>query len=127
VSVSIPALHLTEKERITGFEIHLTSGMIMSLPKVPYGWSISLDNDPSWNTTISGSIVVGAAAVDLDFFHDFLVVEVEDNSSGHLPFELNGEIFINEDLADKRRIKLVNKDFSVKVVVDKKSAVQKKR
>ncbi len=127
LSVSIPALHLTGKERITGFEIHVRSGMIARLPKMPKGWSISIDNDPSWNTTIRGSIAVGAAAVDSDFFRDFLVVEVEDNSFEHLPFDLKGEVDVNEDLVDGRRIKLVNKDFFVKVVVDKKSAVQKKR
>jgi hypothetical protein len=127
LSVSIPALHLTGKERIVGFEFHLRSGMIARLPNVPYGWNISIDNDPSWNTTISGSIAVGAAAVDPDFFHDFLTVEVEDNSFEHMPFDLQGEVFVTEDFVANRRIKLVNKDFVFKTVIDKKSVVQKNR
>jgi len=110
LSVSIPALHLTGKERIVGFEFHLRSGMIARLPNVPYGWSISIDNDPSWNTRISGSLAVGAAALDVDFFRDFMVVEVEDPPWGP-PLDLSGEIIVTSDFLTERRIKLGKKDF----------------
>jgi hypothetical protein len=127
LSVSIPVLHLAGKERITGFEIHIRSGMIARLPKVPYGWSISIDNDPSWNTTIRGAIAVGAAAVDPDFFRNFLVVEVDKDFLDEKPFELQGLIFVTGDYVAERRIDLVNKDFTAKVLVDKKIPVQEKR
>jgi hypothetical protein len=127
LSASIPALHLTGKERIVGFELHLQSGMIARLPKVPYGWSLSIDNDPSCNTTVSGSIAVGAGAVAPDFFQDFLVVEVEDNSFEHMPFDLQGDVIVTEDFVAERRIKLMKKDFVFKTVTDRKNVVQEKK
>ena len=108
--VSIPALKLEAKERIVGLDIHVRSGMIVQLPKVARGWSISIDNDPSWNTRISGSLAVGAAALDVDFFRDFMVVEVEDPPWGP-PLDLSGEIIVTSDFLTERRIKLGKKDF----------------
>jgi hypothetical protein len=101
--------------------------MIAQLPKVPYGWSISIDNGPSWNTNIRGSIAVGAAALDPNFFRNFLIVEVEKDAPDGIPFELQGEVIVTTDFVAERRIKVMNKDFVVKVVVDNESAVQEKR
>ena len=124
VTVSIPALHTSGNERITGFEIHIQSGMIVRMPKVPKGWGISVDNDPSWNTAIKGSIDVGAAAVDPDFFRDFLVVEVEKDGIMNLPFALKGEVFVTEDFEHERRIKLAMKDFATKEAGEMKCGKQ---
>jgi hypothetical protein len=63
VCVSIPNLQIGDKERVVGFEIHVGSGRIAALPDIPIGWNVSIDNDPSWNTKIEGSLKVGAAAV----------------------------------------------------------------
>lgn len=75
LSVTIPSLSLADKEQIVGFEIHVQSGMIAQLPNAPRGWAVSIDNDPSWKTRVSVSLIVGAAALNTDFFRDFLRIE----------------------------------------------------
>ena len=114
MSVSIPALHLADNERIVGFEVHVRSARIALLPSVPIGWNISVDNDPSWNTVIKGSIDVGAAAMDRDFLQDFMVVEVERDAPSDAPFGLQGEVIVTSDFIKERRIKLSMKDFVTK-------------
>jgi hypothetical protein len=112
LSVSIPTLHATGKERVVGFEIHITSGRIAQLPKVPIGWDVSIDNNASWTTEIKASSTVGAAALDPTFFRDFLLVEK--NRSLSVPFDIRGEVVVTEDFAAERRIKIEMKDFSIK-------------
>jgi hypothetical protein len=117
MSISIPSLHLGSKERVGGFEMHISSGCIASVPKVPIGWSISIDNDPSWRTTISGSLAVGAAALDSRFFQNFLVIE-KNESLGGLPFDVQGEIAVTADYITERRTKIGIKDLVLKRVVN---------
>lgn len=47
--------------RIAGIELTLRHGAVASIGDVPVGWHWVIDNDPSWNTTVSGRAVVGAA------------------------------------------------------------------
>ena len=115
MSVSIPSIHLTAKERIVGFEIHIQSGMIAQLPKVPRGWGISIDNDPSWMTSMKGNLAVGSAALSPDFFHDFVVVEQE-APPFNLPLEISGTVLVTEDFVTQRTINLEMKDFHLRRV-----------
>lgn len=124
MSVSVPVLHVAKNERIVGFEIHIRSGRIALLPNVPIGWNISVDNDPSWNTVIKGSIEVGAAALDPDFLRDFMVVEVEKDAPSDEPFDLQGEVIVTSDFTTERRIKLSMKDFATKGGGGSKSATR---
>ncbi len=114
VSVSVPVLHVANNERIVGFEIHVRSGRIALLPNIPIGWNISVNNDPSWNTDVKGSIDVGAAAMDPGFLRDFLVVEIEKDAPPNMPFGLQGEVIVTSDFLSEKRIKLTMKDFVVK-------------
>lgn len=109
--VSIPTLKLNSNERIVGFEIHVQSGMTVQLPKVPKGWRLSVDNDPSWNTNMKGSLAVGAAALDADFFLNLLVIEGETEATPDRPLNLSGEVIVTSDYVSERRIKLGTKDF----------------
>lgn len=84
MSVSVPQIHLVGKERVVAFEIRFTSAGIAQIPRVPIGWHVNVDNDPSWKTKIWGTIRVGAAAGFASFLRDLLVVE-KDESLG-LPF-----------------------------------------
>jgi hypothetical protein len=101
-SVSVSPAQPGVKERIVGFEIRVRSGRIASVPFVPIGWHISVENEPSWYTKISGSIVVGAAALDLASLKDFLLVE--ETSLPGLKFELDGALIVSEDFQKERRI-----------------------
>ena len=59
--LSFPALRLMPGERVAKFDLHIRSAMIVGIRSVPVGWQINIDNDPSWQTEISGTAVVGAA------------------------------------------------------------------
>jgi hypothetical protein len=110
--VSIPNLQVGNKERVVGFEIHIASGRIAALPDIPIGWNVSIDNDPSWNTKIEGSLKVGAAAVAPGFFREFLFIEKDESLD--VPFQISGEIVVTEDFATERRIQIGMKDLSIK-------------
>jgi hypothetical protein len=115
-SVSVLALQMTGNERIVGFEIHVHSGRVAQLPNVPIGWNISVDNDPSWETSVTGSISVGSAAVNANFLRGFMVVEAQKDAPSDLPFDLKGEVILTSDFVKERRIKLTMKDFQIKRV-----------
>lgn len=110
LAVSVPGLHLSSNERIVAFDIHVVSGRVAALPDIPIGWNVSVNNDPSWNTKVAGSLKVGAAAVDPIFFRNFLVVE--ENQSATIPFQLSGDVVVTKDFAEERQIALSSKDFS---------------
>src|SRR5258708_7055371 len=103
VTVSIPSLRSSAKERIVRFEIHVQSGRIARIEDLPIGWEICINNDASWNTVMKGSCSVGAAALSADFFKNFLTIHKY--SPLQLPFEVQGEIVVTEDFATERRIK----------------------
>ena len=113
--VSIPALRTQRNERVVGFEIRVRSGKIAQLPYLPIGWSITVDNDPSWNTTVKGSIAVGAAALDPDFLRGFVIVEKEKDAPPERPFALDGEVFVTADFSTQRTIRLAGKDFHIEL------------
>jgi hypothetical protein len=114
VSVSVPKLSLAKGERIIGFEVHVKSGRIALLPNIPIGWNMSVDNDPSWETVVKGSIEVGAAATDSDFLREFMVVEKEPGGTPGSPLDLSGEVVVTADFKNERHIKLTMKDFITK-------------
>jgi len=114
MSVSVPDLALGKGERIVGFEVHIRSGRIALLPNVPIGWNMSIDNNPSWNTVVKGSIEVGGAAADKDFLQDFIVIEKQPDAPSDAPFSLQGEVIVTSDFKSEKRIKLSMKDFAVR-------------
>ncbi len=102
VSVSVSVPRLAPGERVVGFDFQVTSGRIAQLPNLPIGWSLSVDNDPSWNTKIDASVIVGAAALDPSFFQNFLVVEREESLG--IAFDMKGEIIVSKDFSTTRRV-----------------------
>src|SRR5713101_2452117 len=103
LSISIPNLQVSDKERVVGFAIHITAGRIAALPNIPIGWDTSVDNNASWNTEIKAS-TVGAAALAPAFFREFLVVEK--NESLGVPFQISGEIVVTENFATERHSRI---------------------
>jgi hypothetical protein len=112
VLVSLSALHITEAERVVGFDFGVTSGRIAKITDVPIGWNVSVDNDPSWNTKIHASVIVAAAALDGSYFRDFAVIEKEGNIDA--PFEIKGKIVVSTDFSKVREIQVGMKDFTVR-------------
>jgi hypothetical protein len=112
VSVRLSALHITEGERVVGFDFGVTSGRIAKITDVPIGWNVTVDNDPSWNTKIHASVIVAAAALDGAYFKDFAVIEKEGNAES--PFEIKGKIVVSTDYSKVREIQVGMKDFTVR-------------
>jgi hypothetical protein len=121
VFISIPSLHVSAGERVTGFEIHVTSERNAALPCVPIGWDVPVDDNPSWNTVLRASVKVGAAALSPSYFANFLVAEKE--KSLGIPFDIRGEILVTKDFRAERRIKIGLKDLTLNEIA--KSATQK--
>jgi hypothetical protein len=116
-SVSIKAPDLGPEERVAGFWIEVSGGSIRSVLSLPPGWVINIDN-LSGHTSIQGTLQEGAAAMDPDFFRDFLVVE-EDMHPIAL-FGLQGELVLTGDPLDTaydgRHLPMIGDQFALKPV-----------
>ncbi|MGA2086665.1 MAG: hypothetical protein ABSG60_14235 [Terracidiphilus sp.] len=108
-SVSIPSLKLTANERVVGFEIHVNSGRIARVPNIPIGWSLSIDNDASWTTSIKALVTVGAASLDAKFFRRFVVIEK--NGSLGVPFSVRCDVIVTKDFKTERHIEVAPKEL----------------
>jgi hypothetical protein len=111
LSLSLPDLHVAEKERVVGFHFEVTSGRIAHMRDMPIGWNISVDNDPSWNTTIDASIVVAAAALDPAFFKEFAVIEKSETAGS--PLQVEGDVTVSSDFSSSRKIRVEMKNFTI--------------
>jgi hypothetical protein len=111
VAVSILRFPIAPGERVVGFEFRLTSARIAAVPHVPSGWDVHVENNPSWNTGIKASALVGAAALDAAYFRNFL--QVEKNESLELPFKMTGEIVVTRDFVSERHIAISMRDVTV--------------
>lgn len=103
-SVSLGPLDLTNKERIVGFQLKMTAGRIHSILFVPIGWNINIDNDPSWQTKITGSSVVGAAALSTNSLNNFVIIEK--NEFMDLKFDIEADVVVTENFEKERTIHL---------------------
>jgi len=112
VSISLPGLEIGAAERVVSFNLKVTSGRVAQLPDMPIGWNISVDNDPSWNTSVNASVQVAAAALDASYFKDFAVIEKEDTAES--PFDLGGKVTVSTDFSHSRTIQVAMKDFVIR-------------
>lgn len=103
---------LTGKSRITQFKITIASGRIKFMKDIPPGWDVSINNDPSWNSTIQANILVGAAALKPDKFNNLVCVEAI--SQPDIKFNLEGEIATTSDFEKEKITKISNSDFVLK-------------
>ena len=62
-SVSVRHIDLSAGERVVSFHIGLTGAVVQDVVKLPIGWNLTIDNNSSWLTGISGNSIVGAAAL----------------------------------------------------------------
>ena len=108
-SVSIRPQPVLQNERVVGFEMKIRAGGIVSIPSLPMGWNISVDNDASWNTKIVGAVTVGAAALNVSFFSDFIVVRQHEFRG--TKFDADMVIVVTEDFETNRRIRFGLKDL----------------
>jgi hypothetical protein len=103
---------LEKQSRITQFRIGVTSGRIKFMKDIPSGWDISINNAPSWNSTIQANIIVGAAALSPDKFNNLICIE--SIKLPDLEFKLEGEIATTHDFEKEKITKIKNNDFVLK-------------
>lgn len=107
--ISIRHFPMKKAERISGIKINLKSGRFHSMPQIPVGWNIIIDNDPSWITSFNGKIIVGAAALDKNdsaLMDHFIVIEklIDDTISKDVPFSVAIEVSLIDFNNDKERV-----------------------
>ncbi len=118
VHVAIPKDKLAENDRVVAFTASIAAGGVLSLPSVPIGWSITIDNDPSWQTSIKGTVIVGAAALDTKsspaFFDRFLTIEKEPCSAySDAPLDVTVEIVTTTDFVNLKTLVLKKSDLKL--------------
>jgi hypothetical protein len=118
---SLPSLHLSDKERVIGFEIHIQSGRIARLFDIPIGWEVCAHNDASWDTIVTGTFSTGATALSAAFFKHFMIVEK--HASREKPFDVHGDVIVSEDFSTERHVNVSLKDFTVTTLTDASPAV----
>ncbi len=116
--LTVKDFKLAGTERIVGYKLKVTSGRIASLGKVPIGWNVTIDNDPSWNTTVTGSIIVAAAAIKPDYFSRFIQIEKFKQEGISFDFEL--EITTTTDFEKEKTIILGKKHLALIPAVSRK-------
>jgi hypothetical protein len=73
--LSFKKLGLSPAERLSKFDLRITSGTVVGFPRVPLDWLIAIDNEANWMREIRGNAI--HAAADLEehqFATDFIRV-----------------------------------------------------
>lgn len=102
--LSIEHLHTAAGERVVGFEFHIGSARIVSMREVPAGWDVQVKNNPSWNSSMEASALVGAAALDATFFEKF--IRIKKKESLGTAFDISGDVVVTRDFVKERRIRV---------------------
>jgi hypothetical protein len=98
-SLDVRNLLLNPGERIVSFDLKIASGYV-SIVKAPPRWEIHVDNDPSQNVEVSGSILVGAAALHSDDLNGMISITEIPNPGQS--FRLTGNIGVTKDFEQTR-------------------------
>ncbi len=113
--VSIRHLVLAPGERVIGFDVQIQSARVTALLKVPPLWDIKIENDPLWTVKVAGRIEMGSAAINGEFWGDFLVIRkwtAEDlGGISPPPFNITMEITTTVDFASAKRVLLGKEDL----------------
>ncbi len=102
---SLQAIHLKERERIVGIDISLQGGAFVGVSGLPAGWLVTIDNDPSWQTTLKGDVKVGAAALDTGSIQK-LVLTTRKFEFDDLKFRISGVLLVTRNFKYIRKIQL---------------------
>jgi hypothetical protein len=111
MAVAISHVETFGKERVVLFEVDLNAAMVKSVSNVPKGWNVVIDNDASWQSKVTGNVLVGAAALSPEELKQIrLVVEKEGSPS---KFAVTGSLSVTENFEQTRHVQLRNSDFEV--------------
>ena len=119
LSLTLPPEIIEKHDRIARLKVTIVSAWVVSLPKIPRGWSIYIQNGSASKTVVDGGITVGAHAEYIDFFKDFMILQKFDKE--WVPFNVELEIVTLRALEKSRSEKDV-----VPIVVKMKDLVMRK-
>jgi len=105
-------IHLQEGERVVGIELSIKEGSFVGFDPLPEGWSLTIDNDPSQQTSIKGNARVGAAALELADLSK-LQISARKVEYGNLKFSISGTLIATKTFEDERRIALRPENFKI--------------
>ncbi len=74
------------------FDLRIKGGRVSAFRTVPAGWTVTIDNDPSWNGSVAGQAVVGAAALEGSDLATMFTVSPPPPAAGGQTPSLSGSI-----------------------------------
>ena len=92
LAVVVPKLQANG--RLMAFDLKIRGGQVSMFRTVPAGWTITIDNDPSWNGSVAGQAVVGAAALDASELSRMFTVSPPPGAVDGEPLALSGSITV---------------------------------
>jgi hypothetical protein len=118
LTLSIVGLKYDPGERVSKFDFKILGAQLVGLPRVPVGWTISISNDPSWLSEISGTAIVGAAFIQPEqFVTKFFTVRTMPDELKRFPgapqvTEITGYVDLYK-VDSTRRVTLTSNDFAM--------------
>jgi hypothetical protein len=105
--LSFKKLEIFPGERLSKFDLHIISGIVVEFPRVPLDWRIEIDNEANWMPEFSGTAIHGAANLEQrDFATDFVRVAgvpIDLVKSG-MPKEMTVKGYLEFSLGDAKRV-----------------------
>jgi hypothetical protein len=98
-----PVITLTEHERIVAADLQFETAIVKSIRNIPPGWYFSINIDTPPSPVVSGSIMVGAAAVGSAAELPFFELEGYGTGSQAAPLRAHYTIAKYPDGVDKAR------------------------
>lgn len=103
-------LNLVPGEGLSGFDLRIHSGILVSFPHVPIGWKILIDNETNGMPRISGTAIQQAASLDRrEFATDFIRVAAipKDEARSGIPAKITVQGELQLSRGDAKREMLV--------------------
>jgi hypothetical protein len=106
----LEGVHLQAGERIVGLDVSLEAGDFVAVSGLPAGWLVTIDNDPSWQTSLKGDAKVGAATLDLENIRKLNMV-IHRFEFGDLKFQISGYLLVTTNFENVRKVPLRIENF----------------
>lgn len=104
-------LDLSPGERVSKFDLRITSGIVVGFPRVPLGWQIEIDNEANWMPEISGIAIEQAADLEeREFKTDFIRVAglPKDLLKSGMPEKIMVKGYLELSHGDTKRVRAIS-------------------
>jgi hypothetical protein len=118
--ISVKNVSLKKGERIEWFTLRYKGSHVISFPNVPEDWTIKINDwavleQSNWRGRVDGSIHVGADAVNIHFFEDFIFLETA-------PEDFDLELITGvSDGDNERKLKLLKNELLLTPLTEKEN------